>query len=71
MTLKQKRTEIKRILPKLTEGNYSVFMKMHSPFALEKDINEGVDELPVRKLNVAIQQVNNTYYRIFRILKSA
>jgi len=69
MTPKQKRTEIKRILPKLTDGNRNIFMRMYSPFDLDKDINLVVDKMPAKQLNWALQQTQNTYYSIFRILK--
>lgn len=71
MTPKQKRAEMKRILPKLTDGQRGIFMRMYSPFDLDKDINEVVDELPTHRVNRALEQVLNTYHRIFRILKSA
>jgi len=69
MTPKQKRTEIKRILAKLSDGNRSVFMRMYSPFDLDKDINLVVDTMPAKQLNWALQQVQNSYHHIFRILK--
>ena len=47
MTPNQKRTEIKRILAKLTDCNRNIFMRMYSPFNLDKDINLVVDEMPV------------------------
>ena len=69
MTPKQKRTEIKRILAKLSDGNRNIFMRMYSPFDLDKDINLVVDTMPAKQLNWALQQTQNTYYSIFRILK--
>jgi len=69
MTPKQKRTEIKRILAKLSDGNRNIFMRMYSPFDLDKDINLVVDKMPAKQLNWALQQTQNTYYSIFRILK--
>jgi hypothetical protein len=69
MTPKQKRTEIKRILPKLSDGNRHIFMRMYSPHDLDKDINLVVDKMPAKQLNWALQQTQNTYYSIFRILK--
>ena len=71
MTPKQKRTEIKRILAKLTDGNRNIFMRMYSPFDLDKDINLVVDEMPAKQLQWALQQVENTYHKIFRILKTS
>jgi len=65
---KHKRSEIKRILSKLDESNRDIFMKMYSHEDLDKDINVVVDELPVKKLDWALQQCKNTYHRIFKIL---
>jgi hypothetical protein len=42
---------------------------MYSPFDLDKDINLVVDKMPAKQLNWALQQTQNTYYSIFRILK--
>lgn len=71
MTPKQKRTEIKRLLPKLTDGNRNVFMRMYSPFDRNKDINLVVDELTAKQLNWALQQTQHTYYKLFRIIKNS
>jgi hypothetical protein len=71
MTPKQKRTEIKRILSKLTDGNRNIFMQMYSPFDLDKDINLVVDKMPAKQLNWALQQTQTSYHRIFRILKNS
>jgi len=71
MTPKQKRTEIKRILPKLTDGNRNIFMRMYSPFDLDKDINLVVDKMPAKQLNWALQQTQNSYHHIFRIIKNS
>lgn len=68
MTPKQKRTEIKRILSKLEDGNRMVFKRMYSHGDLEKDINLVVDEMPAPKLNWALQQCKNSYHEIFRIM---
>jgi hypothetical protein len=68
MTPKQKRTEIKRILSKLEDGNRLVFKRMYSHGDLEKDINLVVDEMPAPKLNWALQQCKNSYHEIFRIM---
>jgi len=69
MTPKQKRERIKFILPKLTDGNRNIFMRMYSHEDLARDINEVVDTMPAKKLNWALQQAENTYYKLFRILK--
>jgi len=71
MTLKQKRERIKFVLSKLTDDNRNVFMRMYSHTDLSKDINEVVDTMPSKKLNWAIQQVENTYYKLFRIIKNS
>jgi hypothetical protein len=69
MTPKQKRSEIKRILSKLEESNRNVFMRMYSHKNLEKNINVVVDEIPAKKLDWALTQVKNSYYKIFKILQ--
>lgn len=68
MTPKQKRTEIKRILSKLEDDNRMIFKRMYSHNDLDKDINLVVDAMPAKKLDWALQQCKNTYYRIFKIL---
>jgi len=68
MTPKQKRTEIKRILSKLEDDNRMIFKRMYSHNNLDKDINLVVDAMPAKKLDWALQQCKNTYYRIFKIL---
>lgn len=70
MTPKQKRNEIKRILPLLNDNNRRIFMRMYSHLDLNKDINLVVDEMPAKQLSWALIQVQNTYYEIFAILKS-
>lgn len=71
MTPKQKRTEIKRILAKLPDGNRNIFMRMYSHEDLARDINEVVDTMPAKKLNWALQQAENTYYGLFNIIKNS
>jgi len=44
-------------------------MRMYSHEDLARDINEVVDTMPAKKLNWALQQAENTYYKLFRILK--
>lgn len=71
MTPKQKRNEIKRLLAKLTDQNRNIFMKIYSPREPDKDINLVVDDLPAKKINWALTQTQNTYHRIFKILKAS
>lgn len=71
MTPKQKRTEIKRILAKLTDGNRNIFMRMYSHEDITRDINVVVDTMPAKQLDWALQQVQNTYHKIFRIIKNS
>lgn len=71
MTPKEKRTEIKRILSRLTDGNRNIFMRMYSHDDLTRDINDVVDTMPAKQLNWALQQVQNTYHKIFRIIKNS
>jgi hypothetical protein len=69
MTSKQRREEIKRLLSRLEPYNQFVFILMYSPKELGKDINLVVDEMPAKKLKWALQQCQNSYHRIFRLLK--
>jgi hypothetical protein len=69
MTPKQKRSEIKRILSKLEESNRNVFMRMYSHKNLEKNVSDVVDEIPSKKLDWALTQAKNSYYKIFKILQ--
>lgn len=71
MTTKQKRERIKFLLTKLTPGSHNIFMRMYSPHNLDRDINEVVDTMPTKQLNWALQQAENTYYRLFRIIKTS
>ena len=43
---------------------------MYSPKDLTPDINTVVDNMPAKQLQSALQQVNNTIYQIFNILKA-
>jgi hypothetical protein len=70
MTSNQKRKEIKRILSLLEEGNRLFFKRMYSHQNLEKDINDVVDDIPAKHLPWALTQCQNSYHKIFRILKS-
>lgn len=67
---KAKRERLKFVLEKLTDGNRNVFMRIYCPHNLELDINEVVDNLPTKNLQWALQQAENTYYKLFRILKA-
>ena len=71
MTPKQKRERMKFILSKLTDGNRNIFMRMYSPHDLECDINKVIDTMPTKKLKWAYQQCENSYHRIFRIIKNS
>ena len=44
---------------------------MYSPHDLQRDINEVVDTMPSKQLQWALQQVENTYYKLFRIIKNS
>lgn len=68
---KKMRERIKFVLPKLSDANRAVFMRMYSPDNPTADINEVVDSIPTKKLKWALQQVENTYYKIFKIINSA
>jgi hypothetical protein len=71
MTPKQKRERMKFMLSKLTDGNRNIFMRMYSPHDLECDINTVVDTMTAKKLKWAYQQCENSYHRIFRIIKNS
>ena len=69
LTAKQKRAEIKRILGFLEDQHIYNFKRMYSHLDMDKDINFVVDDMPAKKLSWALFQCQNTYYRIFQILK--
>ncbi len=71
MTPLQKRKEIKRILNLLTDENREVFNRMYSPFDITQDVNITVDSMPAKQLSWALQQCQNSYYRVFKVLKHA
>lgn len=71
MTPKQKRVEIKRLLSLLNDHNREVFNRMYSPHNITQDVNITVDSLETKKLSWALQQCQNTYYKLFRVLKNA
>ena len=69
MTSKQKRERLKFVLSMLTDGNRNIFMRMYSPSDLECDINKVVDNMPPEKLKWGLRQAENSYYKIFKMLK--
>lgn len=71
MTPKQRRTEIKRLLELLDESNRNIFNRMYSPQNISRDVNDTVDEMPVKQLQWALTQCQNSYYKIFKVIKSA
>jgi hypothetical protein len=71
MTQDQKRAEIKRILSLLEEANRTVFKRMYSSLAQDRDINLVVDEMSYQHLDVALKQCENSYHKIFTILRRA
>ena len=71
MTPKQKRTEIKRILSLLEDHHRDIFNRMYSPFDISQDVNETVDSIEAKKLSWALTQCQNSYYKIFKVIKSA
>jgi hypothetical protein len=70
MTYAQKRAEIKRILGLLDEANRTVFKRMYSSLDQDRDINLVVDEMSYQHLDVALKQCENSYHKIFTILRS-
>ena len=71
MTPKQKRTEIKRLLHLLHEDNRYTFKRMYSPLDVTKDIDLVVDDMPAKRLSWALQQCQNSYYRLFKVIQNA
>jgi hypothetical protein len=71
MTHAQKRAEIKRILALLAEANRTVFKLMYSPKDLDLDINRVVDEMSWRELDWALKKCENSYHKIFTILRGS
>ena len=71
MTPKQKRAEIKRILHLLTDENRECFNRMYSPYDITQDVNITVDAMEAKKLSWALQQCQNSYYKVFKVLKNA
>ena len=71
MTHHQKRAEIKRILALLEEANRTVFKRMYSSLDQDRDINLVVDEMSYQHLDVALKQCENSYHKIFTILRRA
>ena len=69
MTYAQKRAEIKRILGLLEEGNRTVFKRMYSSLDQDRDINLVVDEMSWQHLDTALKQCENSYHKIFTILR--
>ena len=70
MTQDQKRAEIKRILGLLDDANRTVFKRMYSSLDLDRDINLVVDEMSYQHLGWALKQCENSYHKIFTILRS-
>lgn len=68
MTPIQKRAEIKRLLAMLSDNNHSTFKRMYSHTNLNRDINDVVDGMPTKQLSWALQQVQNSYYKLFKML---
>lgn len=71
MTPKQKRVEIKRLLHLLNEDNRYTFNRMYAPNNLDQDVDLTVDNMPAKRLSWALQQCQNSYYRLFKVIQSA
>ena len=71
MTPKQKREEIKRLLSSLDSHNRDIFNRMYSPNDILRDVNDTVDNMPAKQLSWALTQCQNSYYKIFKVIKSA
>lgn len=70
MTPKQKRTEIKRLLALLDSHHRDIFNRMYAPYDITQDVNITVDSMPAKQLSWALTQCQNSYYRIFQLLKA-
>jgi len=57
------RQSLKEGLKTLPEANQLIFKRMYSPHNLEADIDDVVDNMPVEKLDWAMQQVDRTISR--------
>ena len=71
MTPKQKRAEIKRLLALLDSHNRDIFNRMYAPYDITQDTNITVDSMPAKQLSWALTQCQNSYYKIFKVIKSA
>jgi hypothetical protein len=71
MSPKQRRAEIKRLLSLLEEKHHKTFKLMYSHLDTSKDINFVVDDMPAKQLQWALQQCQNSYYTLFKVIKSA
>lgn len=65
------REQIKNFLSKLSTHNHRVFKLMYSPTNLDKDINQVVDDIPLRQVPWALQQCKNSYHSLFKMIKKA
>ena len=54
------RLTLKEGLAKLEENHQYIFKKMYSPYDLDKDINQVVDDMPVERLDWAMRQVSRS-----------
>ena len=71
MTPKQTRQEIKRILSLLEDKHRAFFNRMYAPYDITQDVNITVDAMEAKKLSWALQQCQNSYYKVFKVLKNA
>lgn len=67
----QKRAEIKRLLSLLEDHHRDIFNRMYSPTDVHQDVEETVDKIEAKKLDWALTQCQNSYYKLFKVIKSA
>jgi hypothetical protein len=44
---------------------------MYAPNNLDQDVDLTVDKMPAKQLSWALQQCQNSYYRLFKVIQSA
>lgn len=58
------RVLLKKLLHELSDGNFTVFKRMYSPNNMDSTIEEAVDAMPTEKLDHALTQAENTYFKL-------
>ena len=71
LTPKKRRAEIKRLLSLLDDQQRRMFVMMYSPPSENPDVYDLVDTMPAKRLPWALVQCQNSYYTLFKVIKSA